>query len=220
MRVKMNISKGERHKRKEDIKALWLQGTTTANIAQSLGITPITVNKEITKLESFYQKMAQNHPLIAKAQFARINKLLEEVEIIKNEFWTIYNDLKTKEQISLKLFEETSKKYEEEKAAGIEEKNRTDIIYPKDLLFNKITTLKFLLLRIEKETHLLGLYIPKVDITQNITINDVKSILTVMRDLLNEFVPPDRRNEAMQKLMNVKIQNEPVEAEIVKENGK
>jgi hypothetical protein len=69
--------------------------------------------------------------------------------------------------------------------------------------------------RIEKEARLLNLFNPKIDIHQTITINDLKLVLNAVRDIIIEFVPSEKQETAMKRLMGLKIKEDTIDAQIV-----
>lgn len=209
----MRTSKPEQKKRNDEIKELYLKGVPTKEIAKTVGTSIATVEHEITFIQEYYTKLAVNNPQIVKVQFERVAKLLEEVDLVKQEFWKIMADIKSTYEKDLKEYEE---KVEIQKHQALTGVGHTLVPKkPKPPFILQLSTLKETMSRIEKEAKLLNLFNPKIDIHQTITINDFKTIMLAVRDIIAEFVPPDRQDQAMKRLMGLKVKDETIEAEIV-----
>jgi len=209
-------SKHDIVERRKLVKDLYLKGDKIADIARAVNVSYQTAEKDVQFIETYYSKLVMNNPHIAQKQFAKVEKLLDEVRIIKSEYWTIYNDVKEK---SLKAKEFAKKIEQAELDLEIAEKSddmaaiRSARAYldklqtsphTKDCLSLRIDTLKALLERIDKEAKLLSLFNPQALLEGSYVSMDVLTgIMEVFKGIIFDLIPEDKRNYAFKRLQTV-----------------
>lgn len=162
----------------DQVKERYLKGVPIETIAQEIGVSRRTVYNIIAKIQNQYAKGALTNPQIAEKQYLEVQKLRDEVEIIKKEYWEIYAALK-----------------EEEKTNP--EKSNTS---------KKLETLRSILQRVEGDAKLLGLFNPSTLIVNNyISVNDLKQILELVKAIIMELVPEEKRGYAFDKLRAINV---------------
>ena len=207
--------------RRHQLKELTLKGiTSTKVLASRLNCSEDTVRSDLVKLNAYYSKLALNNAYIAELQYGRIAKLLDELEIVKQEFWGINEELKadsTPEHKTLcdKFIKGTNMiKDTETFDAGVSlllsccKKLKS---VKKKHVNNRLESLKGIINRIDKETKILGLFNPSKVVNNFITVDNLKEILDTMKSVILDFVPPEKRKYAFERMQSVKIKETNVE---------
>lgn len=186
----INRGKVAKINRRDDVKELYLKGLSISEIASKLGCCKETVSEDIDFLQSYYTKLAINNPHIAERQYTRIEKLLEEIDLVKKEYYAILEDIK--------------KKIEED------EKKKTQILGErpngKIYITQRVETLKAIMSRIENEARILNLANPANRKEENsISLEVLKQILLVFRGIINDLIPEDKRDYAIKRMQVIDI---------------
>lgn len=225
----MRKTKGEVKERREKVKELYLQKLSNNTIAKRLGISRDTVGDDVVYLQKYYVALSLNNPDMARRQYERINKLLDEIEIVKKEMWELNKELKDdktpKFGKQLHQIEEIRRCLKDgdvtkvlELLGKIEEKLETEH-FPR--YKSRIDTLKAIVSRTEHEAKIASLFNPSTLIVNNyISINDLKGILEGVKSIIIDLVPADKRVNAMERMkllpVNADTGKNIIEAELVK----
>ena len=235
-------SKDQIDSRRKDVKEMMLQEVSHAEMARRLGVTVKTIQGDIAYWQNYYSKLAVKHPSLAREQLARVNKVLDEIEIVKREYWAAYQDLMEKLEENKQIMKQwqenvqrTKQEYEQAVANndGKEKRRLTrliqDISKPPRLpsyYSTRLDTLKSILDRIDKEAKLLNLFNPASQIQSNmITMDTFKSVMLVFKNIIMDMIPEEQRRYAFERLRRVKIHDIQAtdiveDAQIVKETSK
>ncbi|KKN82755.1 hypothetical protein LCGC14_0305790 [marine sediment metagenome] len=190
----------ERKERRLEVKELYLKDFSINKIATELGMHPDTARKYVAYWQAYYTKLALTNPYIAEKQIARIEKLTDEVSLIKQELWTIYGEVSKKAKENL-----TSKRKD------------------KPTYYNtRMDLLKSIMSRIETEQRLMKLFSPAELIQNNyISAEVLKEILLVFRGIIQEMVPQDKQDYAIKRMQSIDVQalsgKEIIDVEVVGE---
>ena len=231
-------SKAETMERRKKVKELVLKGVTgTTELAESLGVCTHTILEDLKWINNYYLKLCTNNTNIVEKQVQRVSKLLDEIDLVKSEYWDILEKLKKDDTPENKTYvvglekgldklddalltdDETkaeqaiaSIKMYTAKLRGVKRNNSTQ----------KLQALKGILDRVEKEAKILGLFNPQTLIVNNfITKDNLKDILETMREIIFEFVPEDKRGYAIERMKGLEIKEmngqEILDAELIDE---
>ncbi len=226
----MRESKSNLKVRRDRVKELFLKGRNAHAISKIVGACYETVLSDLKWIQTYYTKLAISNPYIAEKQFKRIQKLMDEVDIVKSEFWEIFAQIKKEEATNLTLKKEITTL--EKVIEAIRDKVPLDIIgkledvqtklkmLPKRKYNTKLDTLKAILQRMEHESKILSLFNPK-DFAKDkfITADNLTAMLVVVKQVVLDFVPKEKQNYAIERLKSIDIETrngrEIVEGEIV-----
>lgn len=201
--------------KKQQVKELYLKGIYEPNqIAKRVGIAYQTALTYINFWKAYYSKLALNNPHIAQAQYQRVKKLEDELELIKKEYWQIYEEIsEDKREVfrtRIKQLNDAKKLIEKnEYAKAIEKidsctKQLEKVLQPK--YHTMLDTLKLIVDRVEKENKLNALFNPQQLIIQNFySSKDFSKILNVVKEIIQNFVPDGQKMDAMARLKNLDI---------------
>lgn len=190
----------QREERRKEVKELMLKGMAVTTIAQTVGAAVETVRKDIQYWQSYYTKLAINNPHIAEKQVARVEGLLDEVNLVKREYWDLYQEIKNT--------------VEEDKAKG--RKN-------KPLYYStRMDLMKSVMQRIEAEAKLMNLFNPANLIQNNyIALKTFQSLLEIVKTIIMEFVPEDKKQYAIQRMKAIDVKamdgKQIIDAEIIED---
>lgn len=234
-------SKAEIHERREKVRELFLKGKSKNQIAKITGSNRNTIDKDIQHIQAKYTKMVLNNPHLAQKQFARVERLLEEVNIIKERHWTLYQELEERAEENRKRqkeweerVKEAEEALEEAKASGekkaIREARREldDISRPPRLptyVSGRLDSLKAILDRVDKEAKLLSLFNPQQLIDKNyVSIEVLRSVMELFKGIIMDLIPKEKRGYAFKRLKTIDITTlngeDVVDAEIVDDHPK
>ena len=175
----MKVSKNDQRKRRKEVAKLLDKGLTPYQISKQLNSAETTIKKDINHITAIRSKLLLNNPALAEKHIRAIMKLKREIERVKDEYWELFDNLK-------------------KKAEGDNP--------PKNATYTKVTILRAIVDRIEKEVRILNSFNPKnLIINNNISIGDAKKILNATKAIIDNFVPEQYRNEARQIMMNLDI---------------
>jgi len=175
----MKTSKEEQRKRRKEVANLVNKGKTLYQIAKELHIAETTAKKDMNHIVAFRSKMLLNHPKLAQQYVANVEALRQEIHRVRDEYWEMFNNLK-------------------------EDCNGSNP--PKNSFAMKLSVLKNIVDRTEKEVKILNSFNPKnLIINNNISLGDMKKILEATKSIIDNFVPEQYRNEAMQIMVNLDI---------------
>lgn len=224
-------SKTEIAKRRERVRELFLKGKTPYQMSRILGSSYNTILEDVQHLQARYTTLITRNPELAKRQLARVEQLLDEVSIMKDEYWTLYNEIQEKvkeNKKKLKIWEQNLKSLDQElqeaEAAYLEDHSKENRIKARELrkkydrfsrepkyptyITARIDALKAILDRIDKEAKLLNLFNPQALIDKSyVSIEVLKSIMEVFRAIVMDLVPEDRRMYAFKRLKTIDIQS-------------
>ena len=96
-------SKAERFQRRLKVKELALKGFSVKEIAQKLNVHPQTIQKDLEWVNQYYLKLALNNRYIAEKQYAYVERMLDELEMVKKELWTLIEEAKDKKRYRIWL---------------------------------------------------------------------------------------------------------------------
>ena len=180
--------------RRVKVKELYLQGKTANEISKIVNCNYQTALSDINHWKEYYAKLATNNPHIVEKQVERINRLLDETEMVKKEFWGVYDDIKA--QIE---------KEEAERAAALE-KDPTAHVKQSSHIGEKLDTLKAIMNRMETEARLLNLFNPaNLQNSNMISVEVLKEILTIVKNIITEFIPADKQGYAIERMKRIKL---------------
>lgn len=242
-------SKTEIHDRREKVRELFLKGKTPFQIAKITKVDYRTTLKDVQYLQARYTSLIVKNSQLAKRQLARVEQLLDEISIIKDKYWTLYENIESKVKESetkyaqwekevkqvKKDLEEAEQQYtenREDKEVRIkvrELRKKFDLIArePKfpAYITARIDALKAILDRVDKESKLLNLFNPQALIDKNyVSIDVLKSVMEVFRGIVMDLIPEEKRGYAFKRLKTIDIQSlageEVVDAEFREERPK
>ncbi len=189
-----------RESRRLEVRELYLKGYSVNRIVATLGMSAETARKDIIFWQTYYTKLAINNPYIVEKQIAKIEKLSDEVEMVKEQLWVLFKEVA------------------EKAAANIKSKKKDVPSY-----YNtRMDLLKSIMSRIETEQRLMKLFSP-AELIQNsyISAEVLKQILLVFKGIIQELIPKDKQDYAIQRMQSIDVQalngKEIIDAEIVGE---
>jgi len=216
-------SKQEIVERREKVKDLYLKGKTIGAISKALEVSYPTIEGDVHHIQAYYTKLVINNPYLAEKQFAKVEQLLDEVNLIKNEYWDVYKELQAKVEEHKHIMANWEKSVEQAKAALKEAETTNDSILIRkarktvdfidrpprlsNLINSRIDTLKAILDRVDKESKLLGLFNPQQLIDKNyISVEVMRSVMEIFKGIIMDLIPEDKRDYAFRRLRVVDIQ--------------
>lgn len=229
----MNVSKGDQQKRRELVKEYYLKGNTAYQISKILknkGLTacPKTVEKDINYLQAIYSKLITNNPHLAKLQVEKVMKMVDEVDIVKKEFWDIYHDLKEENTPKHKgILDTLNRALTKISNADIDAAQEliSDAIndlqkVKKPYYTSRLDTLKAILSRTDYEVKLLNLCNPtKMIQGEYISVETLKIMLQAVKSIIEDFIPKDKRQYAIERMKKAnpatKTGAEIIDAEVI-----
>lgn len=190
----------QREEKRKEVKEYYLKNSSIKDIAKATGVSQPTVRKYIQYWQAYYTKLAINNPHIAEKQVARVEGLLDEVNLVKREYWDLYKEIQDKVQ------DDKDKK-----------KKNTPAYFN-----TRMDVLKSIMGRIEHEAKLMNLFNPANLIQNNyIALETFKALLGIVKTIIMEFVPADKRNYAIQRMRAIDVKamdgKKIVDAEIIEE---
>lgn len=242
-------SKTEIHERRAKTRELLLKGKTPHQISKALSVHYNTALKDVEHIQARYSALIIKNSQLAKKQLARVEMLLDEINIIKGEYWDLYKEIQDKVVENKRKIKEWEKelacvKTDLEEAELIEEnepenaeaiakarrlRRKFDTInrepkYP-TYITARIDALKAIIDRLDKEAKLLNLFNPKEMIDKNyVSVEVLKGVMGVFRSIVMELIPKDKRGYAIKRLKTIDIQSlngeQVVEAEFMEERPK
>jgi DNA-binding CsgD family transcriptional regulator len=241
-------SKTDINERREKVRELFLKGKSPTQISTALNIHYNTALSDVQWLQARYTSLIINNTQLAKKQFARVEQLLDEVNIMKDEYWSLYAAIQEKVKANEQKYrewEEDVKKVKQElddaqadcdASPTKENRMRLRSITKKFELINKepkyssyitarIDALKAILDRIDKEAKLLSLFNPQALIDKNyVSVEVLKSVMEIFKTIITDLIPEEKRRYAFERLRTKDIQNlsgeDAVDAEFREERPK
>jgi len=234
--------------RREKVRELFLKGKNTHAIATELDIHYNTALSDINFLQARYSNLVAHNSHLAERQMARVEHLLDEILIVKNNYLELYKVIEervSENKIKIKEWEDEVKTTKQELTkAEIDYRSnpcaenrrlvrdlrrKYDIInrepkYP-TYVTTRIDTLKAIIDRLDKEAKLLNLFNPKDLIEKNyISVEVLKSVMEIFKGIILDLIPEDKRMYAFKRLKTIDIQSlngkDVVEAEFKEERPK
>lgn len=216
-------SKHDIVERRNKVKELYLKGKTIGSIAKALDVSYPTIESDVRFLQAHYTKLVINNPHLAEKQFAKVEQLLEEITIIKEKYWSVYEELEEKMEESKRIMaawesrvkeaEEELKQAEEsdDKQAIRAARKKFDFVNRPPRISNyinaRIDTLKAILDRIDKESKLLSLFNPQQLIEKNyVSVEALKGIMEIFKGIVIDLIPEDKRVYAFKRLKTIDVQ--------------
>lgn len=242
-------SKSEIHERRERVRELFLKGKSPKQISKALQVHYNTALSDVQYLQARYTSIIMKNSQLAKRQLARVEQLLDEVSIVKENYWELYQEIQEKVEDNkrkLKEWEAEVKSVKAELEEAEEEymtdqsnkeartrlrelRKKYDMIsreprYP-TYISSRIDTLKAILDRVDKESKLLSLFNPQSLIDKNyVSIEVLKSVMEVFKGIIMDLIPEEKRGYAFKRLKTIDIQSlggeEVVDAEFREERPK
>lgn len=224
-------SKNEIVKRREQTRELFLKGKSPSQISRLLGVNYNTTLSDVQYIQARYTSLVIKNSQLAKRQMARVEQLLDEVNIVKNEYWDLYKEIQEKVDENNKKMKEWEKErkqlkkdleiIEEEYQADPSKENRrrvrdmrkryADMSRPPKYpayISSRIDALKAILDRVDKEAKLLSLFNPQSLIDKNyISIDVLKSIMGIFKGIIMDLIPAEKRGYAFKRLKTIDIQS-------------
>jgi hypothetical protein len=210
--------------RRGRIKEMLLQGATYREMEQALGVSSATIYADVSYWQEYFKKLAQDNPEMAKMTFSKVQQTLGEIDIVKRQYWSAYNQLleEQKEQVEFKRkWREELEKMKLDYQTAVENKNREEMRRLTKLLKEQsriprlpslhkaqLENLKLIMDRIDKEAKLLNLFNPGIGQPSGrnaITWDNFKNVMLIVKQLILDLVPEDQRTYAFQRLRRVKI---------------
>jgi hypothetical protein len=168
---------------------------------------------------------------LAKRQMARVEQLLDEVSIIKDQYWDLYKEIQDKvkeNDIKIKAWEQSVKDTVKESEIAEQEatenpgantrmklrnlRKKLDYVsrepkYP-TYITARIDALKAILDRVDKESKLLNLFNPQALIEKNyVSLDVLKSVMEVFKGIVIDLIPEEKRGYAFKRLKTIDIQS-------------
>lgn len=219
--------------RRKEIKEYMLKNTPVTTIAKKVGVSPQTVRKDIAYWQSYYKKLAIKNPHIVQRQFAKVEELIDEVQIIKTKYWSLFEELEGKaEQANVILNDwyaerdRLVKEYEDAKTAGeakaelkelAKNLKRHGTVPPRVNSFYtaRLDTLKTVMQRIEQEAKLLNLLNPTNLLQESYISKDIfKNVMEIFKTIILDLIPEEKQRYAFSRLQKVQL-DEAEDAELV-----
>lgn len=242
-------SKNEIHERREKVRELFLQGTSPTKISRILKSNYKTILSDIQYLQARYTSIIMNNSQLAKRQLARVEQLLDEISIIKVNYWELYQEILHKVEENKQKFKQWEKEVKAvrkeldaaEEAFDTDPTNKEARIRVRELrrrfdyiarepklptyITARIDALKAILDRVDKESKLLSLFNPQALIEKNyVSVEVMKSVMEVFKGIIMELIPEEKRGYAFKRLRTIDIQSlsgdEVVEAEFTETRPK
>lgn len=222
--------------RREKVRELYLKGKTIGAISKLLNVSYPAIEADVRHIQAHYTKLVINNPHLAEKQFSKVEQLLDEINMIKEKYWAVYDELNEKVAENKKIMSDWSKRVKdaEDELAKAEEikdpqlirqaRKKVDFISRPPRISSyinaRIDTLKALLDRIDKESKLLSLFNPQQLIEKNfISIEALKSIMEIFKGIVMDLIPEEKRIYAFKRLQTIDIKsittNDIVDAELI-----
>ncbi len=223
-------SKNEIVERREKTRELFLRGKSPHAISKELGVAYTTILNDIKYLQTRYSSLIVKNSQLAKKQFQRVEQLIDEVGLLKTEYWNLYEEinLKVKEnqeklnqwKKEVQALKEELKVAEEEYALDKNNKEkrikarelREQYIAMKDepkyptYITSRIDSLKAILDRVDKESKLLSLFNPQSLIDKNyVSVEVLQGIMKIFKEIIMDLIPEEKRSYAFKRLKTVNI---------------
>jgi len=223
-------SKTEIAERREKTRLLFLKGKTPHQIAKELSVHYNTALADVQYLQARYTSLIIKNSQLAKRQLARVEQLLDEVNILKDEYWTLYKEIqdkvvenKTKLNAWGKEAKEVKEKLDKAELAYETTRNKENRIQVREMrkkydyisrepkyptyVTARIDALKAILDRVDKESKLLSLFNPQALIDKNyISIDVLKGVMEIFRTIIMDLIPEEKRLYAFKRLKTIDIQ--------------
>lgn len=216
-------SNEEIHSRRAKVKEMMLKEIPHKTMAQELRVSLNTVLADVNYWNTYFKKLALNNPQIAERQVAKIEKLIAEISLVKQQYWHIYEELLQKveenKQVMSKWETEVTdiKKQMADAVANNngQEKRRLekllkDVIRPPKLpsyYTNRLDTLKAILERIDKEAKLLNLFNPATQLQKNyVSLDTMRQVMMTIKNLIVDMIPENQRKYAFERMRKINIE--------------
>ena len=223
-------SKTEIAERREKTRILFLKGKTPHQIATILTVHYNTALSDVQYLQARYTSLIIKNSQLAKRQLARVEQLLDEVNILKEEYWTLYKEIqdkvienKRKLKAWEKAAEDVKKKLKTAELAYQTERSKENRIQVSELrkqydyisrepkyptyVTARIDALKAILDRVDKEAKLLSLFNPQALIDKNyVSVDVLKGVMEIFRTIIMDLIPEEKRLYAFKRLKTIDIQ--------------
>jgi len=79
----------DRYKRLLEVKKLYLKGYSVHDIAETLKVSPGTIQKDLTRISQMYTEMVRKNPYLMNRQMEAIVKHLEQLQMVKKKLWEL-----------------------------------------------------------------------------------------------------------------------------------
>lgn len=216
--VKKSVS--EIKDRRDKVKTLMLKSMATSDIAARLKISTDAVLSDLEYWKGYYTKLATNNPYIIERQLAKVEQCIDEANVVKGEFWKLYEELKesmVKADGELTEWKKRRAMAEEEIKITEDEDEKRRLIsvfreefrYPpkaRDYVTERLDVLKSVLTGLEKETKLLNLFNPNNLVGKEyIPIEVFKSVMQVFRSIIMDLIPEEQRKYAFERLKTIDV---------------
>lgn len=201
--------------KKQQVKELYLKGVyEPKDIAKKVGISYQTALSYINFWKAYYSKLAINNPHIAQLQYQKVKKLEDEIDVVKQEYWNIYEEIKNSKEPRFQarinqLNRAKSYIAHGEMAKALEAIDNCIAALEKEFRPKfklRLETLKNIVDRVEKENKLNMLFNPEQLIAQNfVSIKEVTKLFVAIKDVIQTFIPMDKQKDATARLKQVEI---------------
>ena len=216
--------------RREKTRELFLKGKNPNAISKELNVAYVTTLNDIKYLQARYSSLIVKNSQLAKKQYQRVEQLIDEVGLLKTEYWNLYQEItdKVKEnkqklvdwkkevkkvKVELDIAETEHKKDDKNKEKRIkarELRERYIAIYdePKypTYITSRIDSLKAILDRVDKESKLLSLFNPQSLMDKNyVSVEVLQSIMKIFKTIITDLIPEDKRGYAFKRLRTINL---------------
>lgn len=190
--------------RREKVKELYIRGYSIARIAKQINAHYNTVASDVSLIKTNYLELAIKNPMLIQKQFAKVEELLDEVTQVKQEYWTVLEEIQTERK-------NKQKQYKEEYTEAVteaKEKDKKKIklkTAPRNFS-TRLETLRAIMTRVDHEARLLNLYNTGTIIEKNyISMDTMKQIMIVFKGIIMDLIPKDKQNYAIRRMKVIDI---------------
>lgn len=191
--------------RREKVKELYIQGMPATKISTKVGVHYNTVLSDIEHIKENYLEMAVRDPALIQKQFAKVEELLDEVKLVKSEYWKILNEI---DQDRKEKQETYDKEYEQSLAEAKDEKEKQKLKKKSagKNFSTRLETLRAIMTRVDHEAKLLNLFNSGTIIEKNyVSMDTLKQIMVVFKGIIMDLIPKEKQNYAIRRMKTIDI---------------
>ena len=192
--------------RREKVKELYLQAIPATKIAAKVGAHYNTVLSDIEHIKDSYLELAIRDPNLIQKQFGKVEELLDEVKLVRQQYWEILSEIKEEKEAKQKSYDE---EYERALAKAKNEDAKLDIkrkVAGRNFS-TRLETLRAIMTRVDHEAKLLNLFNSGTIIEKNyISLESLKQIMSVFKGIILDLIPQDKQNYAIRRMKTIDIQ--------------
>lgn len=201
--------------RREKVKELYLQAMPATKIATKVGAHYNTILADIEYIKTCYLELAVRNPALIQQQFAKVEELLDEVRLVKSEYWKIFTEVGTETQDKQKAYDEEYVGALSQATDGVEKRAIKRKVAGKNFS-TRLETLRAIMTRVDHEAKLLNLFNSGTIIEKNyVSMETLKQIMIIFKGIIMDLIPKEKQNYAIRRMKSIDIQG--ISPEDVKE---